>query len=169
MMSEKGTLAYLSLGSNLGDRFANLEGGIAHLRESPTIRLMHISPLYETQSWGDTAQPDFLNCVASLTVKGGAMQLLHLCQDIETRAGRMTRGDGAPRPLDIDILVFGTEQIDSPTLTIPHPRLAGRRFVLEPFADIAPNLVVPGLGKSVATLLKQCPDKSWVKRIAEVI
>ena len=168
-MAEKGIMAYLSLGSNLGERMDNLEAGVAHLRESPAIRLMRISPLYETQSWGDAAQPDFLNCAASLTVKGGALQLLHLCQEIETRAGRMTRGDGAPRPLDIDILVFGTEQMDSPTLTIPHPRLAQRRFVLQPLADIAPNLVIPGLGKSVAALLKECADKSWVRRIAEVI
>ncbi len=168
-MTEKGLMAYLSLGSNLGDRMDNLESGVCWLREAPSIRLMHLSPLYETQSWGDAAQPDFLNCVASLTVKGGAMQLLHLCQELETRAGRMTRGDGTPRPLDIDILVFGTEQMDSPTLTIPHPRLAQRRFVLAPLADIAPNLVIPGLGKSVATLLKECADKSWIRRIAEVI
>jgi 2-amino-4-hydroxy-6-hydroxymethyldihydropteridine diphosphokinase len=168
-MAEKGTMAYLSLGSNLGDRMDNLESGVCWLREAPSIRLMRISPLYETQSWGDPAQPDFLNCVASLTVKGGATQLLHLCQEIETRAGRMTHDDGTPRPLDIDILVFGVEQMDTPALTIPHPRLAERRFVLQPLADIAPNLVIPGLGKSVAVLLKQCADKSWIHRIAEVL
>jgi 2-amino-4-hydroxy-6-hydroxymethyldihydropteridine diphosphokinase len=162
-------MAYLSLGSNLGDRMDNLESGVCWLREAPSIRLMHISSLYETQSWGDAAQPDFLNCVVSLTVKGGALQLLHLCQEMETRAGRMTRGDGAPRPLDIDILVFGTERITTPELTIPHPRLAQRRFVLQPLADIAPNLVIPGLGKSVAALLKVCTDKNWINRIAEVV
>jgi 2-amino-4-hydroxy-6-hydroxymethyldihydropteridine diphosphokinase len=107
--------------------------------------------------------------VASLTARGGAMQLLRLCQGMETAAGRMARGDGAPRPLDIDILVFGDEQMDSPTLIIPHPRLAQRRFVLQPLADIAPNLVIPGLGKSVAALLRECKDESWIKRIAEVI
>lgn len=168
-MAEKGTMAYLSLGSNLGDRLANLESGIIVLREATTIRLMKVSPLYETQSWGDTSQPDFLNCVASLTARGGAMQLLHLCQGIETTAGRMTRGDGTPRPLDIDILVFGNEQISMSTLTIPHPRLTQRKFVLQPLADIAPNLAIPGLGKSVAALLRECTDKSWIKRIAEVI
>lgn len=167
-MGEEGTTAYLGLGSNMGERQANLELGIAFFRNARGIRLLRISPLYETEPWRMTNQPDFLNCVIAISAMGGARHLLDLCHEAETRAGRLTRGDLAPRPLDVDILTFGDEIISTPSLSIPHPRVVLRRFVLVPLSDIAPNMVIPGTDKKVITLLKECPDEIRVTRVSEV-
>ena len=168
-MGFKGTLAYLSLGSNLGDRLVNLEGGIEFLRNSQTIRLLKISPLYDTKPWQVEDQPNYLNCAVSVSSLGGARDLLNICQEAEIRAGRLGKGRKSPRPLDVDILLFGDLILDTVDLIIPHPRLAQRRFVLVPLADIAPNLIVPGINQPVRKLLNDCSDHSEVQRVGEVI
>ncbi|WP_224784923.1 2-amino-4-hydroxy-6-hydroxymethyldihydropteridine diphosphokinase [Marinihelvus fidelis] len=145
--------AWVGLGSNQGDRRALLAQALERIGQLPAVELVRSSPVYETEPWGDTDQPAFLNAVAELAVSGTAEQLLESLQAIEADLGRV-RGERrwGPRPIDLDILVFGDQAIDTPDLVVPHPRLPERAFVLVPLADIAPGLRVPGRGV-VADLL----------------
>jgi 2-amino-4-hydroxy-6-hydroxymethyldihydropteridine diphosphokinase len=142
------TRAYVGLGSNLGDR----EHAIR--RAAERIGATRLSELRETEPWGYGDQPDFLNAVAEVETELGASELLGFLLEVERGLGR-TRGSGpryGPRTIDLDLLLFGEETIDEPGLTVPHPRLHERRFVLEPLAELDPALVVPGRG-AVAELL----------------
>ena len=135
------TVAYVGLGANLGDREATIRAAVAQL---PGV--VAVSPLRETDPVGVTDQPQFLNGVAALETELSPRELLDVLLAVERRLGRERRERWGPRTIDLDLLLYGDEVIDEDGLTVPHPRLRERRFVLEPLADLAPKLVVPGLG-----------------------
>jgi 2-amino-4-hydroxy-6-hydroxymethyldihydropteridine diphosphokinase len=135
------TIAYVGLGANLGDREGTIRAAIAQL---PGV--VAVSPLRETDPVGITDQPQFLNGVAALETELAPRALLDVLLAVERRLGRERKERWGPRTIDLDLLLYGDEVIDERGLTVPHPRLGERRFVLEPLADLAPTLVVPGLG-----------------------
>ena len=145
------TVACVGLGANLGDARATLEQAFDALAQLPgTIRLRR-SPVYRSAPV-DSSGPDYLNAVAAFETSLDAQSLLAQLQSIEAGHGRERPDRNAPRTLDLDLLLYGNAVIDTPTLTVPHPRLHERAFVLRPLADLAPDLVVPGRG-TLATLL----------------
>ncbi|MDR0842625.1 MAG: 2-amino-4-hydroxy-6-hydroxymethyldihydropteridine diphosphokinase, partial [Acidobacteriota bacterium] len=150
------TIAYISAGSNLGDRKTHLDFGAKALAGKGT--LLRRSSFFETEPVGYADQPWFLNQVFALETELTPHELLALCNAIELEAGRVRTFRNAPRPLDLDILLYGDEVIDAPNLIVPHPRMAERRFVLEPLAEIAPDLRHPTLGVAIRELLQNCPD-----------
>jgi 2-amino-4-hydroxy-6-hydroxymethyldihydropteridine diphosphokinase len=135
------TAAYIGLGANLGDREETIRAAVAELPD-----VVAVSPLRETDPVGVTDQPRFLNGVAALETELAPRELLDVLLAVERRLGRERRERWGPRTIDLDLLLYGDEVIDEDGLKIPHPRLHERRFVLEPLADLAPQLVVPGLG-----------------------
>ncbi len=141
---------YLGLGSNQGDRYRQLLVAL-ELLESLLGEVVH-SPVYESPPWGVVDQPSFLNCCCSGHWSGTPGGLLKQVKAIEAQLGRRPTRRWGERLIDIDILIFGEEILSTPDLQIPHPQLARRRFVCEPLADLCPQLVVPGLGKTVTEL-----------------
>jgi 2-amino-4-hydroxy-6-hydroxymethyldihydropteridine diphosphokinase len=154
-------ILYLALGTNLGDRFANLQAAIDAL--PPTVRVRSQSPVYETPPWGLTGQPTFLNMVLKGETALAPVELLKHLKLLETELGRLPSVRWGPRRIDMDILFYDQLILDTPELTIPHPRLHERAFVLVPLADLAPGLVHPVLGKPVSQLLAAV-DTTGVKR-----
>ncbi len=142
---------YIALGGNLGDRAAYLRAALDWLRA--TVLVTAVSPVYETDPVGYADQGAFLNAVVAGTTTSPPRALLRTLQAIERTSGRVRSFPNAPRTLDLDLLSYGTLVLDTPDLTVPHPRLHERAFVLAPLADIAPELVLPGLGGTVAALL----------------
>ena len=136
------TVAYVGLGANLGDREGTIRAAVAQL---PGV--VAVSPLRETDPVGVTGQPQFLNGVAALETELPPRELLDVLLAVERGLGRERRERWGPRTIDLDLLRDGDEVLDEDGLTVPHPRLHERRCVLEPLADLAPNLVVPGLGE----------------------
>jgi 2-amino-4-hydroxy-6-hydroxymethyldihydropteridine diphosphokinase len=153
---------YLSLGSNLGDRAKNLQDAIAALRKAG-ISVQRISSMYETEPVDYLGQPRFLNCALEAETELGALELLHALRGIETQMGSKKLIAKGPRLIDIDILLYGNESIDTPELQVPHPRMHLRRFVLEPLVEIAPEAQDPVSHLSIADLLARTPDKSAVR------
>lgn len=140
MQVVKRTEAFIGLGANLGDTRAAVEGAIGQIAVLPQTRLIHRSSLYQTapvHASGD----DYVNAVVEISTRLAPLELLHQLQALENQAGRQRPFRNAPRTLDLDILLFGDLQIDSPELTVPHPRLWQRAFVLMPLAEIAPKRV----------------------------
>jgi 2-amino-4-hydroxy-6-hydroxymethyldihydropteridine diphosphokinase len=149
--------AYIGLGSNLGDPFAQVTGAVQALAGVRASRLAACSPWYSSAPLGGLPQPDYVNGVAAVDTELGPLALLDELHRIERQHGRIRDGERwAPRTLDLDLLVYGEAIIRSPSLTVPHPALAGREFVLYPLAELAPELTVPGLGR-VCDLLRLCP------------
>lgn len=123
------------------------------------------SSLYETAAWGKTDQPDFLNQIVGIHTKLTPAVLLSTLQAIENSLGRERKGTGGPRPIDIDILLYGEQVIQEPDLTIPHASMADRRFALTPLAELVPDLVHPVSKKTIAQMLQECQDQLEVKRV----
>lgn len=148
------TRAYVGLGANLGDRERTLREAVAALGAEEGIEVLAVSTLRETEPVGVGEQPPFLNGAAALDTTLEAPELLERLLAVEQRFGRVrVPGEHGPRTLDLDLLLYGDEQIDEPGLAVPHPRLHERRFVLEPLVELDPGLVVPGRG-TVESLLR---------------
>ena len=137
----------MGLGANLGDREATIRRAVELLQEVPDTEVLAVSTLRETDPVGLEDQPRFLNGAAAVRTELSARALLDALLGIERQLGRTRDGPPfGPRTIDLDLLVYGEEQVDEPGLTVPHPRLHERRFALEPLAELAPGLVVPGRG-----------------------
>lgn len=156
-------IAYLSLGSNVGDREAQLRDAIGRL--AALGRLLKVSSFYETEPVEFTDQPWFLNCALELETDLPAEALVRQLLRIETEMGRRRVQKKGPRSIDIDILLFGDEIIDTSELTIPHRAMQERRFVLEPLAEIAPNMRHPVIKKTIKQLLDALPEGQAVRKI----
>jgi 2-amino-4-hydroxy-6-hydroxymethyldihydropteridine diphosphokinase len=146
-------VGYLGLGSNVGDRESQLRAAVAALREHGD-QVRAISSLYETEPVGEVLdQPDFLNAVVEVRTELEPLELLDLCKAIEVEQGRMLGGPRhGPRPLDVDLLLLGDRELDDERLTLPHPELRTRRFVLQPLLELAPDLALPDGTRLSATL-----------------
>jgi 2-amino-4-hydroxy-6-hydroxymethyldihydropteridine diphosphokinase len=156
MINSQATIAYLGLGSNLEDRHLHLCQAIDFISER--IKVEKMSRVYDTAPVGNTHQPRFLNMVVQISTRLPAATLLFMVKGIEAKLGRVPID--SPRPIDIDILFFGDQVINTPPqLVVPHPRLAERAFVLTPLADIAPDLVHPVIKKTVKQLLMEAQGK----------
>jgi len=156
--------AYISLGSNLGDRAGNLLLAIRGLREA-SFEICKLSGIYETEPVGLDTDKAFLNMVAEVRVTDVTpSQMMARLLRIEYNLGRGDKSVKKPRTADLDILFFGSEQLESEFLTIPHPRTHLRRFVLVPMQEIAPEFIHPSLDKTITQLLEECEDESWINR-----
>ena len=155
---------FLALGTNLGDRPANLRAAIAAL--PPSIVVRQSSPVYETPPWGLTDQPAFLNMVVKAETHLEPAALLATLKRIDQELGRAPTVRWGPRVIDMDILFYDDLVLETPEATIPHPRLHERAFVLVPLADVAPDLRHPVLGKTVAEMLAEC-DTSGIKQYGQ--
>jgi 2-amino-4-hydroxy-6-hydroxymethyldihydropteridine diphosphokinase len=155
---------YLSLGSNLGDRARNLRDAIAALRKAG-IDVTRISSMYETEPVDYLDQPWFVNMAVEAETELAPAALLQALRGIETRMGSKKLIAKGPRLIDMDILLYGDEVIDTPELQVPHPRMHLRRFVLEPLAEIAPTVRHPISGLNLSQVLAQANDRSTVKKI----
>jgi 2-amino-4-hydroxy-6-hydroxymethyldihydropteridine diphosphokinase len=144
---------YLSLGSNMGDRQHNLNEAMRLI--SQRARVFEVSSTYDTEPVDNPDQPRFLNLVARIQTRLAPLELLTLVKGIEAKLGRTKDKPNAPRPLDIDILFYGDQVIKNRQLTVPHPRLTERAFVLVPLAEIAPKLIHPVSGKTAEKLLSE--------------
>jgi 2-amino-4-hydroxy-6-hydroxymethyldihydropteridine diphosphokinase len=154
-------LVYLSLGSNVGDRVANLRSAIRRLAEAGPVRA--VSAFFETEPVDVPDQPWFLNCVVAVESEMPPRELLTLALAIERAMGRQRTREKGPRTIDIDILLAGNRVIDEPGLKIPHPAMHERRFVLGPLAEIAPRVMHPILKKTAHELLAQLPPGQAVR------
>jgi 2-amino-4-hydroxy-6-hydroxymethyldihydropteridine diphosphokinase len=156
------SIVYLSLGTNVGQRHQNLERAIAGLGEVMVVTA--VSPIYQTPPWGLTDQPDFLNLCLAATTSLTPLDLLHFTQQLEKDLGRVKTARWGPRLIDIDILFYDNRILHSDKLVIPHPEIAQRAFVLIPLADIAPDLVHPQTGQTVAEMITAV-DAAGIERI----
>ena len=155
--------AYIGLGSNQGGPRAQIDQAFAELDGLPATRLAARSPLYRSAPIDAPGQPDFVNAVAAVETELSAAQLLEALQAIESRHGRERNYRHAPRTLDLDLLLFGDTAFASPTLTLPHPRMHERAFVLRPLLDLDPRAEIPGRGAARA-LLRTCTAQA-IERI----
>ena len=151
-MSSESITAYLGLGSNLGDRQGNLDKALDFL--SQRVKVERVSSVYDTEPMGNPDQPRFLNLVCQVYTNLTPAALLTIAKGIESKLGRARGKPNAPRPIDIDILFYGDQIIETPELVIPHPRLTERAFILIPLAEISPDLVHPVNGKTTKELLR---------------
>ncbi len=151
------TKIYIGFGTNLGDREKQLREALR--RVGRAVQITKTSPVYETEPWGVTAQPRFLNMVAEAETELGPEDVLRALQRIEHEMGRIRGMRYGPRIIDLDLLLYGDEVMATKDLTLPHPRIAERRFVLLPLVELAPDLVHPELGMTMRELLERVPDE----------
>lgn len=159
---------YLSLGSNLGDRIANLRQALA-LLSGAKVEIRRVSSFYRTEPVGYRPQAWFMNCVAKAETDCMPLQLLRTCQQVERAVGRHPGVSQGPRRIDIDILLYEDALVRSPTLSIPHPRMAERRFVLVPLQEIAPHIRHPATQRTIPEMLSMLTDAGKVIRLKEVV
>ena len=159
---------YIGLGSNLGDRAAHLARARTYLRLSlgPPAAL---SGIYRTAAWGVTDQPDFFNQVAAYRSRRPPLYVLRLLLKIEVAAGRVRERRWGSRTLDLDLLAYGPHRSSTDVLTLPHPRIAERNFVLAPLTEIAPELLLPGRSRTVAELYAASPDRLPVALVQDTV
>ncbi len=160
------TNVFLGIGGNLGDRRATMRSAVELIRD--VIDDVRVSSLYQTAAWGVTDQPSFLNAVARGQTELPPLDLLDAMQSIENQLGRVRTQHWGPRAIDIDILLYGSDVIDEPRLTVPHPYMSQRGFVLRPLADLAAGLTLPDgslVGELLTTInqddLRQIEDPRW--------
>jgi len=151
---------YLALGTNLGDRLENIQAALVALY--PDVQVSAESPIYETPPWGYLDQPDFLNQVLMGETDLEPLELIRYLKQLEADLGRLPGVRYGPRQIDLDILFFNELILETPELTIPHPRLAERAFVLVPLADLAPDLCHPETGETVRDMLNKV-DRQDIK------
>lgn len=157
------TRAYVGLGANLGEPAQTIRQAFDELDTLPGTRVAARSPLYRSAPLGHVAQPDFVNAVAELRTSLTAGDLLAALLEIEGRHGRGRSFPNAPRTLDLDLLLYGDEALEGERLTLPHPRMHERAFVLRPLLDLAPDVEIPGLGRA-SGLLARCAGQK-IERI----
>ena len=157
---------YISFGSNIGDRFAHINQALHLLLEADGVTRLQLSSLYETEPVGNRNQDWFLNGVVAIETHILPHPFLEFLKAIEKRIGREHRPRWGPREIDLDLLILGNQCVDTPDLTVPHPEMHRRRFVLVPFVEIAPDVVHPILGKKVHILLSELTDAKIVQRVA---
>jgi 2-amino-4-hydroxy-6-hydroxymethyldihydropteridine diphosphokinase len=147
--------AYVGIGSNLGDREGNVRRALELLGADPHIEVVAVSRLRETEPVGLLEQPDFVNAAAHVRIELSPRELLDRLLEVERELGRVRTGERyGPRTIDLDLLLYGQEVVEEPGLRVPHPRLAERRFALEPLLDLDPALNVPGRGSVQALLAR---------------
>jgi len=156
----------ISLGSNLDDRQGNIRSALNFM--TAFFRIDNLSSLYESEPMGYGQQGWFINTVVSGGFSNDPLELLQLCKDVENRMGRVPNWKNGPRIIDIDILAFENLVVRTNEITIPHPRMTERKFVLLPVKEISPDFIHPALGKHIDDLLRECPDKSTVKKIGHL-
>lgn len=154
--------AFIALGANVGDPASQIRAGLRALAALPQTKLAGQSSLYRNPPEGGMDQPEYVNAVARVETALGPRELLERLLEIERAHGRVREYPNAPRTLDLDIALYGERVVDEPGLTIPHPRMAGRAFVMLPLAEIAPDAVVPGKGR-VADLAAKLNASGLVK------
>ncbi len=156
--------AYLLLGGNLGDRVANLKKAIELLTDK-VGGVLSVSSLYETAAWGKTDQPAFLNQAVALQTRLSALEVLDLALNIEQELGRVRKDKWGERLIDIDLILFGDQVINIPDkLQVPHPHMQHRKFVMEPLAEIAPDVLHPVLGETMLSICRNISDPLEVKK-----
>ena len=150
--------AYIGLGSNLDNPAQQVRKALEHLKNSQAIVNVVCSSLYQTQPLGPSDQPDFINAVVKIETTHYLFGLLEALFEIESKMGRQrTQQQWGPRIIDLDLLLFGAVQVNSDLLKVPHPGISQRRFVLKPLLEIAPGIMIPGIGRA-ESLLKNAPD-----------
>jgi len=157
---------FIGLGANLGDRLMALRRALSALNAIAGVEVISVSSLYETEPVGVRQQPDFLNAVAELRSRLEPEALLRVAQEVEHRMGRRRIRRWGPRSIDIDLLLWGDRVIASDELSIPHPEMKRRNFVLVPLAEIAPEVEFPLQRVTIAALLEQSPDPGVVRKVA---
>lgn len=158
------TLAYVALGSNLGDRLGNLQRAVRLIGEVPGTRVLRTSSVYETAPREVEDQPEFLNAVAEVETERGPRQLLDALLAIEARLGRERRVKYGPRSIDLDVLLYGDEEIHEPGLDVPHPKMLERAFVIVPLAELEPARVTPS-GQKLRELARELRRHQRVRAI----
>ncbi len=161
-------LAYLGLGTNLGDRWTNLREALRLLPKGTELRVLRCSQVYESEPWGVADQPPFLNCAVEVATTLGPEALLAQCKEIEQRLGRLPGPRWGPRLIDLDILLYGTQVVSLPHLEIPHPRLHLRAFALLPLAELAPTVIHPPLGTSIDDLTRNTDGNDGVMPLGDL-
>lgn len=157
------SVAYISLGSNLDDRLSYLKGAIAELHKDERISINKISSIYETDPVGYTNQGNFLNIVVKLETDYEVEQLLQKCLQIELELGRERKIRWGPRTIDLDILLYNQDNIETDDLSVPHPRMHERAFVIIPLLEIEPNIELPAMELPLQKVLEHIPDKEGVR------